>query len=118
MVLATVPEAAPTTKNQRATSCPAPISAKEPKADASRFRVSALRWVSSFSMEGIGRLQSAELLRGRPLCIETPLPKSGTIQQLQITNRRSRGRRLLLRTPIRRLALPGASAAADAGLRL
>jgi hypothetical protein len=30
MVLATVPEAPPTIRNQRATSCPAPISAKEP----------------------------------------------------------------------------------------
>src|SRR5208282_809842 len=40
MVLATVPEAPPTRRNQRATSCPAPISANEPKVDVSRFRVS------------------------------------------------------------------------------
>src|SRR5712664_1322833 len=76
MVLATVPDAPPTTRNQRATSCPAPISAKEPKVDGSRFRVSALRWLSSFSLESIVKLQSAELLRGRPLCIEIPLRKS------------------------------------------
>ena len=30
MVLATVPDAAPTRKKRRATSCPAPISAKVP----------------------------------------------------------------------------------------
>src|SRR6266850_7823702 len=68
MVLATVPDAPPTTRNQRATSWPAPISAKEPKVDGSRFRVSALRWVSSFSLEGIFKLQSAEPLRGDLLC--------------------------------------------------
>src|SRR6266851_46586 len=76
MVLATVPDAPPTTRNQRATSCPAPISAKEPKVDGSRFKVSALRWVSTFSMEGMAKLQSAPLLRGRPLRIEIPLRKS------------------------------------------
>src|ERR1700753_869255 len=53
MDLATVPEAPPTTKNQRATSCPAPISAKEPKVDVSRLKVSALWWVSGFSGEGM-----------------------------------------------------------------
>src|SRR5215469_14844383 len=58
MVLATVPEAPPTTRNHRATSWPAPISAKEPKVDGSRFTVSALWWVSSFSVLAIARLQS------------------------------------------------------------
>src|SRR5580700_9247632 len=53
MVLATVPEAPPTIRNQRATSCPAPISAKEPNAAASRLRASALRWLSSFSGQAI-----------------------------------------------------------------
>src|ERR1700732_905782 len=57
MVLATVPEAPPTTRNQRATSCPAPISAKEPNLDVSRFSDSALRCVSSFSVDGISRLR-------------------------------------------------------------
>src|SRR6266404_747423 len=46
MVLATVPEAPPTRRNQRATSCPAPISAKEPKIVGSRLRGRALRCVS------------------------------------------------------------------------
>src|SRR4029077_14508064 len=72
MVLATVPEAPPTTRNQRATSCPAPVSAKEPKVDESRFRVSALRCVSSFSMEGIAKLQSAELQRDTAYCCQPP----------------------------------------------
>src|SRR5207253_4837278 len=60
-----VPEAPPTTRNQRATSCPAPISAKEPKVDGSRFRVSAFWWVSSFSVEGIATFPSSELLSKR-----------------------------------------------------
>src|SRR5947209_6669971 len=41
MVLATVPAAPPTRKNQRATSCPAPISANDPYGIASRFTWSA-----------------------------------------------------------------------------
>src|SRR5215467_11460032 len=53
MVFATVPEAAPTRRNHRATSCPAPISAKEPNVDGSRFTVSALWWVSSFGAVAI-----------------------------------------------------------------
>src|SRR5580704_1433728 len=57
MLFATVPEAPPTTRNQRATSCPAPISAKEPNLDVSRFSDSALRCVSSFSVDGISRLR-------------------------------------------------------------
>src|SRR5262249_47590360 len=65
MVLATVPEAPPTTRNQRATSSPAPISANEPKVDGSRFRVSALPWVSSSSVEGIARLQFDDHARGQ-----------------------------------------------------
>src|SRR5581483_809800 len=69
MALATDPEAAPTNRNQRATSWPAPISAKEPKIDGSRFRVRALRWVSSFSLAGIkllgGRLEYACVIRCR-----------------------------------------------------
>src|SRR5690349_23954703 len=46
MVWATVPEAAPTVRNHRATSCPPPISAKLPKTDASRLIASALACVS------------------------------------------------------------------------
>src|SRR5580692_2038334 len=46
MVLATVPEAAPTRRNQRATSWPAPISANDPKIWGSRLMESAFWWVS------------------------------------------------------------------------
>jgi hypothetical protein len=53
IVFATVPEAPPTRKNQRATSCPAPISANEPKTVVSRFRESAFWYVSCFSWVGI-----------------------------------------------------------------
>src|SRR5213594_4123395 len=53
MVLATVPEASPTRRNQRATSCPAPISAKEPKLVGSRLRVRALWCVSRCSADGM-----------------------------------------------------------------
>src|ERR1043165_5375804 len=41
IVLATVPAAPPTEKNQRATSCPPPISARVPYLVASRFSASA-----------------------------------------------------------------------------
>src|SRR5215475_9596534 len=53
MVLATVPEAAPTARNQRATSWPAPISANEPNLDGSRLRARAFWCVSSFSVADI-----------------------------------------------------------------
>src|SRR4051812_47836444 len=46
MLLAIVPAAAPTRKNQRATSCPAPISAKEPYFVGSRLIWTAFWWVS------------------------------------------------------------------------
>src|SRR3954447_3000263 len=47
MLLAIVPAAPPTRKNQRATSCPAPISANVPYFVASRLIWSAFWWVSS-----------------------------------------------------------------------
>ena len=55
MVLATVPAAPPTTKNQRATSWPAPISAIVPYLLLSRLRASAfcLVLVGRASMPGI-----------------------------------------------------------------
>src|SRR5258708_3702351 len=46
MLLATVPAAPPTRKNQRTTSWPAPISAKVPYQRGSRLILSALEWVS------------------------------------------------------------------------
>src|SRR4051812_46124108 len=46
MLLAMVPAAAPTRKNQRTTSCPAPISANVPYRRGSRFTRSALLCVS------------------------------------------------------------------------
>src|SRR5690242_3448826 len=46
MLFATVPAAPPTRKNQRTTSCPAPISAKVPYQRGSRLILSALEWVS------------------------------------------------------------------------
>src|SRR5262249_12351144 len=46
MLLATVPAAPPTRKNQRTTSCPAPISANVPYQRGSRLILSALEWVS------------------------------------------------------------------------
>src|SRR5438445_7555979 len=49
MLLATVPAAPPTRKNQRTTSCPAPISAKVPYQRGSRLILSALEWVSIVS---------------------------------------------------------------------
>src|SRR6266850_6390540 len=49
MLFATVPAAPPTRKNQRTTSCPAPISAKVPYQRGSRLIFSALEWVSRTS---------------------------------------------------------------------
>src|SRR5437660_8002166 len=49
MLLATVPAAPPTRKNQRTTSCPAPISAKVPYQRGSRLIRSAFEWVSIVS---------------------------------------------------------------------
>src|SRR4029077_12114315 len=49
MLFATVPAAPPTRKNQRTTSCPAPISAKVPYQRGSRLILSAFEWVSSGS---------------------------------------------------------------------
>src|ERR1700712_2981245 len=46
MVLATVPAAPPARKNQRATSCPAPISATVPYQRGSRLIRNAFWWVS------------------------------------------------------------------------
>src|SRR5947207_9067389 len=49
MLFATIPAAPPTRKNQRTTSCPAPISAKVPYQRGSRLIFSALEWVSRTS---------------------------------------------------------------------
>src|SRR5215471_20540476 len=46
MLFAIVPAAPPTRKNQRTTSCPAPISAKVAYQRGSRLILSALEWVS------------------------------------------------------------------------
>src|SRR5438309_655449 len=53
MLFATVPLAPPTRKNQRTTSCPAPISANEPYQRLSRLMLSAFWCVFSFS-SGMG----------------------------------------------------------------
>src|SRR5580700_1768906 len=93
MVLATVPEAPPTIRNQLATSWPAPISAKEPKVDAARFRVRALWWVSSFSVLAIIRLQSHESLRGDLISEHPCFRKALLLQQLiGVTDRNSQVR--------------------------
>src|SRR5206468_1361787 len=53
---ATVPAAPPAWKNQRTTSCPAPISAKVPYFASSRLTVRALRFVVNSSVDSIGHL--------------------------------------------------------------
>ncbi len=52
MLLAMVPAAPPTRKNQRTTSCPAPISANVPYLRASRLIWRALAWVSVLRSRG------------------------------------------------------------------
>ena len=54
MLLAIVPAAPPTRKNQRATSCPAPISAKVPYLELSRLIWTAF-WCVSGLLDGIWR---------------------------------------------------------------
>src|SRR5438270_9097184 len=49
MLFAIVPAAPPTRKNQRTTSCPAPISANVPYQRGSRLILSAFEWVSMVS---------------------------------------------------------------------
>src|SRR5438876_10863919 len=61
MVLATVPAAPPTTKNQRATSWPAPISAIVPYLHLTRLRASA------FCLVPVGRASMAGIVRERSL---------------------------------------------------
>src|SRR6516225_4201885 len=57
MVLATVPDAPPTRRNHRATSWPAPISAKEPNIVGSRFSESAFWCVPIFSVVDMAPLR-------------------------------------------------------------
>src|SRR5438477_2745398 len=61
MVLAIVPAAPPTRKNQRATSCPAPISANVPYLPGSR-----LMWSAFWSVSGTSRLISNALFMKFP----------------------------------------------------
>src|SRR5581483_1055684 len=66
ILFATVPAAPPTRKNQRTTSCPAPISAKVPYHRESRLILSALEWVSSgSSFTGVRMVRVLNSLRGR-----------------------------------------------------
>src|SRR6202044_2428879 len=60
MVFATVPAAPPTWKNRRATSCPAPISAKVPYFLASRLIWSAL-WLVSILAECMSIMPFTEI---------------------------------------------------------
>src|ERR1043166_5769229 len=61
MLFATVPAAPPTRKNQRTTSCPAPISAKVPYQRGSRLILSALEWVSIIALLSPSRIRALEL---------------------------------------------------------
>src|SRR6516164_8665313 len=59
---ATVPAAAPAWKNQRTTSCPAPISAKVPYFASSRLILRAFRFVVNSSVDSIGFSGKARIL--------------------------------------------------------
>src|SRR6201988_1050513 len=62
MVFATVPDAPPTRRNHRATSWPAPISAKEPNIVGSRFNESAFWCVPILSGVDIAPLRGPNRL--------------------------------------------------------
>src|ERR1700682_5495883 len=72
MLLATVPAAPPTRKNQRATSCPAPISAMVPYLPLSRLSARAFCrvLVGRASIAPIVREQLGE--RNRGVCVSRP----------------------------------------------
>ena len=65
MLLAMVPAAPPTRKNQRTTSCPAPISAKVPYHCASRLTLRALLWVSTDSVVKLLFTKTAFVVLGK-----------------------------------------------------
>ena len=62
MLLAIVPAAPPTWKNQRTTSCPAPISANVPYLRRSRLMASAFCWVTRFLRSVFGSKLASTLL--------------------------------------------------------
>src|SRR5262245_37280158 len=79
MVLATVPAAPPTTKNQRATSWPAPISAIVPYLLLSRLSASAFSWVAVGCADITIRFSSSTVTfaispRGAPSPLAASLP--------------------------------------------
>src|ERR1700693_2210050 len=92
MVLATVPAAPPTWKNQRATSWPAPISARVPYAAGSRFRARAFSRVlgCAMSMRGPATLPGADQLGGHRAHVDHELVggavRHGAIQPCSAKN--------------------------------
>src|SRR5258705_6763725 len=73
IVLAIVPDAPPTRKNQRATSCPAPISANVPYLPGSRLICSAFWFVETISRVISGELSTKKSWR-RACIFVAPLP--------------------------------------------
>src|SRR5215469_12950547 len=84
MVLATVPDAPPTRRNHRATSWPAPISAKEPNIVGSRFSESAFWCVPIFSVVDMARsvVQQTLPLHWAKKGETSGTSGSGTLQEL------------------------------------
>src|SRR5882757_11022157 len=77
MLFATVPAAPPTRKNQRTTSCPAPISANVPYQRGSRLILSALEWVSggsSFTEVGTTKLPRGGNARVNSVTLASAVP--------------------------------------------
>src|SRR4029450_4207247 len=74
MVLATVPAAPPTTKNQRATSWPAPISAIVPYFLLSRLSASAFSCVAVGRVDMTVRLSSSTVTLAIPILV-APRPQ-------------------------------------------
>src|SRR6478735_5117935 len=69
MLFAIVPDAPPTRKNHRATSCPAPISAKVPYLVLSRLIWTAFWWVSS-RVDSIASSLRLGWGRSRPVAVD------------------------------------------------
>src|SRR5687768_7679658 len=90
MLLAIVPAAPPTRKNQRTTSCPAPISANDPYRRGSRLTAKALRSVFGRSCDMVDVSRShASTERG---WMDMPWRTRGFVLRLGIGRRMRRSR--------------------------
>src|SRR4051812_37072315 len=100
MLLAMVPAAPPTWKNQRTTSWPAPISAKVPYLRGSRLMANAFCWVARLVRSVFGSM----LASGPSIGSDTPASRArrGSYEEL---DRNSRTRNPVVPEPVAEAAI-------------